>query len=328
MQRLLEKANFAHLRGPTLRALLAEHNQDGLLLSVDPASYDTLQIWTRGSVVVQRSALQRLRRGLLSLISPAFTREATQRLYPRVFVAVRSRGSPCLHLKLFKDVPCDHLEYLLPDAKIRMSRLDKLFLGSSVLLGVATLGLRSVSVLSAHAAWTWAVVAAAGLVAVRAALRYRGKRDRYLLNLARALYYQSLANNRSVLTLLADRAQEEEFKEALLAYVFLLCPHNRRGLPGTAHTATPPLPDTAASLQRRVEAWLVQVWGLDGVEFDVEDAVGKLRELGLLEEGRGGQLAVRGLEEALTMLPRPSLAWTAVTSLRDGGAWGRGSDWA
>lgn len=321
---LLEKANFSHLRRSTLLSLLQEHDQDGLLVSVDPTEYETLQIWTRGMSTKQRSALQRLRRAMLSLFSPEISREATQRIYKRVFVAVRSRGSHTLHLKLFKDVPCDQLEYLLPNGKIRMSRVDKLFLGSSVVLGVSTFGLRYITVLADYAAWSSAAAVAAGLVAGRAWLRYQGKRDRYLLNLSKMLYYRSLAHNRSVLTLLADRAMEEEFKEALLGYAFLLSPRNRRGVPGSVHTATPPLPDTAESLQQRVEAWLVRVWGVEGVRFDVEDALGKLRELGVLEEGRGGTVSVRGVEETLAVLPRPSLAWSAVTNLRDEGLLGEG----
>lgn len=320
---LLEKANFSHLSRSKLLSLLQEHDQDGLLVSVDPEEYDTLQMWTRGLSTEQRSALQRLRRAFLSLFSPEISREATQAVYKRVFVAVRFRGSHTLHLKLFKEVPCDQLEYLLPNGKVRMSRVDKLFLGSSVLLGVATFALRYITMLADYAAWTSLAAVAAGLVAGRAWLRYRSKRDRYLLNLSNMLYYRSLAHNRSVLTLLADRAMEEEFKEALLGYVFLLSPRNRRGVPGTAHTATPPLPDTAESLRQRVEAWLVREWGVEGVRFDVDDALGKLRELGVLEEGGGGgRLSVRGVEETLAALPQPSLAWSAVTHLREEGLLG------
>ena len=54
------------------------------------------------------------------------------------------------------------------------------------------------------------------------------------------LYYNNLANNRGVLAYLTDRAIDERLKQLVLAYCFLLCVPNRRGVMGTAHTALPP----------------------------------------------------------------------------------------
>ena len=44
----------------------------------------------------------------------------------------------------------------------------------------------------------------------------------YLTDVNRTLYYNNIANNRGLLALLVDRAEDELFKEALLAYTFLL----------------------------------------------------------------------------------------------------------
>jgi hypothetical protein len=42
------------------------------------------------------------------------------------------------------------------------------------------------------------------------------------VDLSRMLYFKNIANNRSLLTLLVDRAEDETFKEALLTYTFIL----------------------------------------------------------------------------------------------------------
>ena len=165
------------------------------------------------------------------------------------------------------------------------------------LVGSGVIAVRSVPTLASYQLnWTWVLLGVAALAGTRAWVGYRNKRNKYLANLAATLYFKTVANNRGVLTLLADRAVDEEFKEAFLAYVFLLSPRNRRGVPGTAHTELPPSRDTAEGLQERVEGWLVRQYQLTGFQFDVEDALGKLSELGLLVRHSDHTLSVLGLE--------------------------------
>ena len=212
-------------------------------------------------------------------------------------MAVRFKSEKRLHLKVFKDVACDKLEYLLPDGKIKMSKYDKWFLAGSVAVGSCMVGMRGVPTLASyHLHWTWVGLGLAALAGTRAWVGYRNKRNKYLANLAATLYFKTVANNRGVLTLLADRAVDEEFKEAFLAYVFLLSPHNRRGVPGTAHTAEPPSRDTAKQLQSRVEQWLTQHYNLQQFQFDIEDALDKLSELGLLVRHSDQTLSVLDLK--------------------------------
>ena len=64
------------------------------------------------------------------------------------------------------------------------------------------------------------VMALAGLggVAVRQASAFINQRNRYMVVMARNLYFHSMADNRGVMTLLADRAAEEDIKEEMLLY--------------------------------------------------------------------------------------------------------------
>ena len=279
-----------------LRELLQDHDTDGLRVSVDPGIYDTLQIWTRGHSIEKVSMFRRMQLALQRYLGRSAD-SAPQKTYTRVFVAVRFKSEKRLHLKVFKEVVCDKLEHLLPDGKIKMSKYDKIFLAGSVALGSSMVGLKSLPMLASYQLhWTWVGLGLAGLAGTRAWVGYRNKRNKYLANLAATLYFQTVANNRGVLTLLTDRAVDEEFKEAFLAYVFLLSPRNRRGVPGTAHTALPPSRDTTEELRSRVEQWLGQRYQLQGLRFDVEDALNKLRDLGLLERHADGTLSVLGLQ--------------------------------
>ncbi len=64
-------------------------------------------------------------------------------------------------------------------------------------------------------------LAGLGGVAVRQATAFINQRNRYMVVMARNLYFHSMADNRGVVTLLADRAAEEDFKEEMLLYCVL-----------------------------------------------------------------------------------------------------------
>ena len=282
-------------------------------------------MWTRGKATMRRPRtvifknyvrsyiLWKRNAGLPPNIDPEFE------VYTRVCVAVRSRGEKKLFLKAFKDVPCGKLEYLLPDGKIKMSDFDKRFLASSVLLGGLVIGLRSLHTIAdlVKVQWTWLALGLAGAMGARAWIGFKNKRNHYLAHLATILYYKTVANNRGVLTLLTDRAQDEEFKEAVLAYVFLLSPRNRRGVPGTQYTIDPPVYDTPTSLQKRINEWLERRFDLTNVTFDIDDALEKLDNLGMLIRHPDGKLSVLNIEDSLAVLPEPSIRWRAAVALRD-----------
>lgn len=316
LQTLLYKANYFKIPRPLVTKLLREHDAwEGVRVSVDVEKYATLEVWTRGRVTVPLSMMARLKR---KLMKPFRTQRPVDEKYTRVFVGVRSKGERKLHLKVFKDVPCGELEYLLPDGKIQMSKFDKSFLASSILIGATAIMFRSAGILSnLKLDWTWIGLGVAALIGARGWVGYKNKRNQYLVNLSRTIYFKMVSNNRGVLTLLTDRAQDEEFKEALLAYIFLLSPPNRRGVPGAAHSESAPRYDTPKSLKFRIEAWLVEKYGFDNISFDVEDALDVLGSTGLLMRHPNGTLSVAGLKEALEVLPEPAYQWNSLGALRD-----------
>ena len=325
VNKFFDKANFFEIPKHQLAVLITDRDLDGLHISVDPSEYELLRIWTRGRTTVKRPRSLILRNYIKSYFlwwrksGPPPSVDPEYEVYTRVCVAVRSRGENKLFLKVFKDVPCGKLEYLLPDGKIMMSNFDKSTLGLSLVLGGLTIGLRSLPAIAdlVNVQWTWLVLGLAGAIGARGWIGYKNKRNHYLANLATTLYYRTVANNRGVLTLVADRAQDEEFKEAILAYVFLLSPRNRRGVPGTQYTADPPIYDSAETLQNRINQWLKQRFDLSDITFDIDDALDKLDDLGILVRRSNGKLSVLDIKDSLAVLPEPSLRWRAAVALRD-----------
>jgi hypothetical protein len=99
------------------------------------------------------------------------------------------------------------------------------------------------------------------------------------------IYYRNINNNAGIFDYVIGAAEEQETKEAFLAYYFL-------------HTATSPL--TAHDLDARIEDWLKSSFGVD-LDFEVVDAVAKLERLGLLKR-QGERLLAAPLDEAFANL--------------------------
>lgn len=313
VERLLDKANFFEIpRKKLLTELLHDQDRGGIIISVDPEDYELLRIWTRGQELKKVSLYTRIKDYLASLKANGprtYPRSLPTTYYTRVCVAVRSKGEKTLHLKVFKDIREGELEHLLPKGKIKMSPFDKGTLAFSVLLGVCMPFVRVIPVLNDN--WVWGGLGLAAIIAGRAWISYKSKRNHYLASLATTLYFKTVANNRGVLTLLTDRAQDEEFKEALLAYSFLLCPSRSKDYPDLQ------IYDTSDSLKLRIESWLEKSFLLQDFSFDISDALNKLDELGLLVRRRNGTLTTLGVEEALAVLPAPTGHWSAVGVRRD-----------
>ena len=306
VEKLLEKANFFEIPRDELLSLLHDRDTSGIIVSVDPSEYELLQMWTRGRELKGRSPFLRFKEFISSSLLPKRSAFFSGKSYMRVFLAIRSRGEKKLHLKIFKDIQMDKLEHLLPRGKIKMSTFDQRLLVSGVVLGVCLPFVKLLPVLSnLELQWVWGGVGLAILAAARAWTGYKNKRNYYLANLATTLYYKTIANNRGVLTLLTDRAQDEAFKEALLAYAFLLSPIKVKG-----HDT--PVYDTEETLKARIEKWLEGQFQLKDFDFDVEDAVSSLDELGILVRRRNGSLTAISVEDALLILPPPSEQWLTL----------------
>jgi hypothetical protein len=126
-------------------------------------------------------------------------------------------------------------------------------------------------------------IAALGGFAAHQWLKYQRKALRYLITVKDSIYFRNVNNNGGVFEALVGAGEEQDFKESLLAYRFLLAQ-----------------PDDEATLDRRVEAWLKARFGVD-IDFEVADALATLESYGLLKR-QGERLSVPPIGEALRCL--------------------------
>ena len=204
-------------------------------------------------------------------------------------------------LKIFKRVPKNDLETIFPNAVPKMSVKDKLLLWVPFVVG-------GVSLLSAKVIPPLIVMYGAyktgeildldksktsltqGLVALgvlgaylfRQYSNYVSKKIKFSKMLSDSLYFKNLGNNSGVFPALIDASEEEELKETILAYAFL---YKRKQ------------PLTADELDAQIELWFKDTFQLV-MDFDVEDALKKLKKIGLGTE-TNGRWTVLPLEKAI-----------------------------
>jgi len=213
-------------------------------------------------------------------------------------------------IKYFRNIARNDLQALFPNVRVVMSAVDRLILGVPALAGSVPILLNlasTVTVLFAVLAFYLGVsatieedhmkralaavsgpVALGGFVA-RQWTKYQRQSLKYQQELTDNIYFRNINNNAGIFDYLIGAAEQQECKEALLAYYFLL--------------ATPE-PLTQDALDQRIEAWLKDTFAID-IDFEVDDALGKLQRLGLLQHD-GDKLAVPPLDAALVELDR---AW-------------------
>ncbi|MCB2146780.1 MAG: DUF3754 domain-containing protein [Deltaproteobacteria bacterium] len=198
-------------------------------------------------------------------------------------------------VKLFKNIPKEDLEMLFPNAQVRMKLKDKLFMGGFAVGGGITVILKASAGLVAMASILWLMsrsvflgsgtipplgpveisamvggmtaLAAIGAFLFKQWNSYKNRKIKFMKTLGDNLYFKNLDNNAGVFYHIIADAEEEELKEALLGYFFLV--QSEAGL-------------TAAALDDAIEEWLQETFGVP-IDFEIEDALGKLKRLKLCD---------------------------------------------
>jgi hypothetical protein len=265
-------------------------------------------------------------------------REVEMEIYDDVvlFVALKSAGEAlparsgkrrgrlkarpgAILIKYFSNIAIGDLNALIPDVRVVLSMFDKLMLALPALVGGIPIVLNLIPTLSvllllvgfylgisgevegdrtksALAAVT-GIVAFGGFV-MRQWVKYERQSLMYQKQLTDNVYYRNVNNNSGIFDAIIGAAEEQECKEATLAYHFLLTASDK---------------PTQAVLDRRIESWVKQTFGID-VMFECDEALTKLDRLGLLRRD-GDTYAVAPLDEALLVLDR---LWSGFFPLPDG----------
>ena len=294
---LLEKANYKEL--PRLQALEVMKGASywGVELDVDWSVFDHLEMYYRGDSSGTRS----LRRWWKlwwreEVVVPEFNRLVIilkQKPHKRLGSEADTKS---VFLKVFKDLPKVDLEMVLPGTKIRLSKLDLGMIVYPLASGFAILmykvladviGFRDFLSLGLSVTLSWSLAALFVGYGYKSYVSYTTKKTSYALQLTQSLYYQVIGTNAGVFARLVDEAEEQEVREALLAYFFLWQRSDGRAM-------------TARDLDDRIEEDLDERLGIK-VDFEIADALDKLDTLGLVRREGEGYKAV-SIAEALAIL--------------------------
>lgn len=293
---LLERANFRRLSRREIEQALDAASCWGVNLSLDFDVFERLEVFVRGDVTSRRRRRHPWR--------PWRHENVEVPTYQRLVVIFRLRDhrrlgsradTDSVFLKIFKNIPHDDVEMLLPGTSVRMTLLDqaKIWLPTLSGVAIALFKIAKGALLLAFAG-LYGLLGFLGLVGgtigygVKSFLGFLRTKDKYQLNLTRSLYYQNLDNNAGVLCRLLDEAEEQELRETVLAY-FLLW------------RDAPPEGWTSEELDRAVEAFLAEAVGAR-VDFEVDDAVEKLLRLGIGQQRADGRLSAVGIDKSLVRL--------------------------
>ena len=299
---LLEKANYERISEQELNQALTEASLFRIQLHVDFNDYSEVLLFCRG--VSQREET-------LSSLFGLIKKTVNFTNYDRVVLYLRFRddlipdkGQQPINkpgatlLKLFQNVPRADLEMLFPNTAVRMRLIDKLVIGvpaaiSGGIVLTTKLGASLVLVGSLLGFWlgfsnepaelnkTTLLVLLAGIGALGGYLwkqfnSFKNRKMRFMQALTQSLYFKNLDNNAGVFHRLANDAEEEENKEAVLAYYFLLS--NGQAM-------------NKDDLDKKIESWLSDKWQCQA-NFEIDDALNKLVTLNLVTETGGRYKAV------------------------------------
>ena len=329
---LLIQANYEEINQDKLEELLQANSAHGLELKVDLSEFDEVLLYARGRVV---DTITKRTADNLYL----FPKEFKVPVYKRLFLLLKLKsvdqrvreimeqsgvnekkarkinkkqrnGLPddpdgsFVYLRLFKEIPQEDLEMMFPNTQVKLRMFDKIKLG-------VTAGGGTVAGIAGAASKIMAAVATANPIGLAVALLgvigllFRqvktvfNTRTKYMMMLAQRLFFHSLANNRSVLTLLVDRAGEEDLKEEMLAYYFLM----RHPMPASELRED-------GELDVLIEEFLSREFGVT-VDFDLEDALKRLNADHLLSAGPDNIISALSPADACAVLERK---WRALLS--------------
>jgi hypothetical protein len=290
----LVRANYRRLDLETLKQAVTAPNEMGLNYVPDFSLFEHLRVYVRGDSKIPR---------VVRTLRTRFRKETVvYNGYQRLVVALKFRPvkhlddyvrSDVLYLRMFKDVPHVDMEMHLPEqgTKVRMRLIDKAQIASPLAVGLPTMAIKlmGMSLFALSTLNLGALMLAPLSAGVNSFFGFQRAKQRHLHRMIRHLYYLTLANNASVINRLIDSAEEEETKEALLAYFMLW------------QGAQDSQPWDQARLDARVEAFLRERAGVE-IDFEIGDALHKLHRLGLIQCGPDGQIAAVPIADALSTL--------------------------
>ncbi len=267
-EEILEEAAYRRLGRDEIEQCIGNASQWGVPLSVDLGLFQELIVFARGDIIGTK-----LRRRLRKL----YRREPVAvPIYQRMIVLFQLCSdhdseenliAEALHLRMFKNIPKQDVDTLLPGTRVRISGIDhvKIIIPS---LGGFLMSLRKIAqyallfaALALH--WTAILVVLVLGYMVKSVLSYFQTKKHYQLNLTRNLYFQKLDTNAGVGYHIIQQANRQATVEMILCYYALLSSSE---------------PISPRRLRRRCERMLREAIDVE-VDFQLDRALRRLLEM-------------------------------------------------
>ena len=270
---ILERANYRRLKKQDLEEAVDNAGVLGIRLSVDFDLFEDLHIYARGN----RTEVWKKRTWWKLFREEEFEVD----LYQRLVIGFRLRddnrlgkdhAANVVYIKSFKSIPHSDMHALLPGTSVRMSLIDrgKIILPTLSGLAVSLFKMfRFIMVVSVFATVYkffsfLGLVIGIGAYIAKGVFTYLQTKDKYLLNLTRHLYFQNLDNNSGVLLRVLNEAEEQDYREMVIAY-YVLWRFGKEGL-------------TCGEIDEIAELNILRKTDLE-IDFEVNDALRKLEAL-------------------------------------------------
>lgn len=301
---VLNLANFERISETEVNQALEQESLFKVKLHIDFNDFEEVLFFRRG--VSNRTEILRSWFGLKK-------NEIDVIVYERVVIYVRFKDQHYFDqqertellfepgtslIKLFRNVPKNDLEMLFPNTEIRMKPIDKLVIGVPTAVGglfmlITKLGSTLLLVFAVIAFWLGirsepASINQPTLIALTVGLgglggflwrqftKYKNRKIQFMKQLAENLYHKNLDNNAGVFFNIIDAAEEEECKETILAYYHLLASNQSK---------------EKNELDRDIEQWFREKYNC-AIDFEMDDAIYKLEQLGLVTQEDNKYLAI------------------------------------
>jgi hypothetical protein len=312
---LFQQANYTRVDPSRIDVIMTKESHYGLDLQVDLKAFEELLIFYRGRG--ERSETRRSKKRLYTTkeeyqvpilkrlaivfkLKPVEVRarevmseekcdlgRATKLVMRRRSMLPPEISADNIYMKLFKNIPQSDLEMVFPNTRIRFRMLDKVKLGatSSAGIGAGVFGAAGkLALLTTNPIAAAGAAVGLGGVLIRQGMNVVNQKNRYMVTMAQNLYFHSMADNRGVMTKIADRAAEEDIKEEMLLYTVLAKTRVRA--------------DELDDVDRAIEKHLAEHYEIK-VDFDVTDALRRLVEDGIVRKAEDGTLhALQPVEAA------------------------------
>ena len=298
----LTEGNFEKVSNENLHAAMEEEGIFPVSCVIDFDAFEYYEIYYQGT----RTSKEEIKTWV-----PFKSKEVEFKLYDRIvfFYKVKNQeffesnpkkikpGIPGkIYIKFFRNIPESDLEMMFPNPKPEMKFIHKMQIFLPLLAGFAVLiqktiigpifdpGSNSLQVGLNYPLIAFLIVL--GGYVLRTFLGYKNVVQSFLGEIAQSLYFKDKGNNQGVFSMLIDSAEEQECKEALIAFYFLLTSKKKMN---------------QEQLDDNVEKWLEKKYNTK-IDFEIDDALKKLENLKLMEQDKNGILSVVDLDQALLKL--------------------------